>query len=133
MKTTAKLFLILGIFYVPLIFIYGHFSNWDEPVGTVGLALSAGFGFMLAGYLAITEKKFEVSPSDRAEGEIADLAGDYGFFSPNSWAPLGLAAALSLIALGLAVGWWMVFVGAPLLIIAVMYWVFEYFGGEHPI
>ena len=69
MKTSAKLFLYLGLFYVPLIFIYGHFTEWSEPVGAVGLALSAGFGLMIAGYFAMTDRKMDLDPSDKPEGE----------------------------------------------------------------
>ena len=37
------------------------------------------------------------------------------------------------VALGLAVGWWIVFIAAPLVALAVVGWVFEYFSGEHAI
>lgn len=133
MKTSAKLFLILGLFYVPLIFIYGYFSDWEEPVGTVGLALSAGFGLMIAGYFFATDRKMDLDPSDKAEGEINEVSGEVGFFSPHSWWPLWLAASISILALGLAIGWWIVFVAAPLVVLAVVGWVFEYFSGEHAI
>ena len=133
MKTSAKLFLYLGLFYVPLIFIYGYFTEWAEPVGAVGLALSAGFGLMIAGYFAMTDRKMDLDPSDKPEGEINEVSGEVGFFSPYSWWPLWLAASISLLALGLAVGWWIVFVAAPLVALAVVGWVFEYFSGEHAI
>ncbi|MBE7371883.1 cytochrome c oxidase subunit 4 [Dermacoccus barathri] len=133
MKTSAKLFLYLGLFYVPLIFIYGHFTEWSEPVGAVGLALSAGFGLMIAGYFTMTDRKMDLDPSDKPEGEINEVSGEVGFFSPYSWWPLWLAASISLLALGLAVGWWIVFVAAPLVALAVVGWVFEYFSGEHAI
>lgn len=133
MKTSSKLFLCLGVFYIPLIFIYGHFSHWDEPVGVVSLALSAGFGLMLAGYFAVTDRKLDLSPSDKPDGEINEISGEVGFFSPHSWSPLWLAGAISILALGLAVGWWIVFVAAPLVCIAVVIWVFEYFSGEHAV
>ena len=129
MKTTAKICLYLGLFYLPIPFIYGYFTDWDEPVGTVGLALSSAFGFMIWGYLTITAKKLAYMPGDNADGEISELEGEYGFFSPHSWWPLWLAAALSLTSLGLAVGWWLVMVSAPLVLIAVVGWVFEYFRG----
>lgn len=133
MKTASKLFLYLGLFYIPLIFIYGYFSHWDEPAGVVGLALSAGFGLMLAGYFAITARKLDASPSDDAEGEINEVSGEYGFFSPHSWWPIALAAAISAAALGMAIAWWLVFIGAPILCVAVVGWTFEYFSGEHAI
>ena len=64
-------------------------------------------------------------------GEIEDIQGDYGFFSPHSWWPLFLAGSGALVFLGLAVGWWLfvigVFVGVP----AVVGWTFEYWKGPH--
>lgn len=133
MKTSAKLFMWLGLFYVPLIFIYGHFSEWKEPVGTVGLALSAGFGLMIAIYFAVTDRKLDMSPSDKPEGEINEVSGEMGFFSPHSWWPLWLGLSLAILALGLAIGWWIVFIAAPLVVLAVIGWTFEYFSGENAI
>lgn len=133
MKTSAKLFFYLGLFYAPLIFIYGYFTHWNEPVGAVGLGLSAGFGLMIAGYFAMTDRKMDLDPSDKPEGEISDVSGEVGFFSPHSWWPLWLAASISLLSLGLAVGWWIVFIAAPLVVLAVIGWTFEYFSGEHAI
>lgn len=129
MKISSKLFLYLGFFYVPLIFIYGYFTHWKEPVGAVGLGLSAGFGIMVAGYLTITDRKLDLSPSDNEDGEIADISGEYGFFSPHSWWPIALAGALSVLALGMAIGWWIVIVATPVLCLCVVGWVFEYFRG----
>ena len=124
MKTTAKICLFLGLFYIPFLFIYGYFTEWKEPVGTVGLALSSGFGLMVWGYLAITNKKLNGLPGDDEHGEISDIQGEYGFFSPHSWWPLWLAASLSMLSLGVAVGWWMVMVAVPLVLISVVGWVF---------
>ena len=88
---------------------------------------------MIAGYFAMTDRKMDLDPSDKPEGEINEVSGEVGFFSPYSWWPLWLAASISLLALGLAVGWWIVFVAAPLVALAVVGWVFEYFSGEHAI
>lgn len=133
MKTSAKLFFFLGLFYTPLIFIYGHFTHWDEPVGTVALALSTGFGLMMALYFMATDRKMAEDPSDRPDGEISDVSGELGFFSPHSWWPLWLALSIAFLAVGMAVGWWMVFIAAPLVAIATVGWTFEYFSGEHAV
>lgn len=129
MKTTAKICLFLGLFYLPILFVYGYFTEWKEPVGTVGLALSTGFGLMIWGYLTVTDNKLAYLPGDNPEGEIDEIQGEYGFFSPHSWWPLWLGGALSLLSLGIAVGWWLVMIAAPLVLITVVGWVFEYFRG----
>ena len=64
-----------------------------------------------------------------------DLAaeGEYGFFSPHSWWPLPLAAGAALMFLGLAVGWWLLIIGAVVGGMALVGWTFEYFRGENAV
>ena len=51
-------------------------------------------------------------PEDRKDGEIADGAGELGFFPPYSWWPLWCALALGVIVYGTAMGaWWLVIIG----------------------
>lgn len=123
---------ILGVFCSLVAVIYGFWGDWQEPVGVTGLTLGALLGFMIGGYLNITRRKLEgVPPEDDPLGEISDIAGDYGFFSPHSWWPLWLAGSSALIFLGLAIGWWIVALGAFLVIPALVGWVFEYWKGPH--
>ena len=133
MKIEYKLFVILAIFFVPVGLAYGHFTGWSEPVGTVGLFLSAGLGAMIAFYLMVTGRRLPERPEDNPSGEIAEQEGDYGFFSPHSWWPLPLAGAAALCFLGLAVGWWLVIIGATLGVVALVGWTFEYFKGPHAV
>ena len=70
-------------------------------------------------------------PSDDPLGDIDEIQGDYGFFSPHSWWPLFLGAAAALCFLGLAVGWWMFIIGAFFAVPALVGWTFEYWKGEH--
>ena len=133
MKIEYKLFVILAIFFVPVGLAYGHFTGWSEPVGTVGLFLSAGLGAMIAFYLLVTGRRLPERPEDNPSGEIAEQEGDYGFFSPHSWWPLPLAGAAALCFLGLAVGWWLVIIGATLGVVALVGWTFEYFKGPHAV
>ena len=112
--------------------LYGVWSDWAEPIGAVASSLGALLGFMIAGYLNITRRKLEgVPPEDDPLGEISDIAGDYGFFSPYSWWPLWLALACALIFLGLAIGWWLVALGPFFAVPALVGWVFEYWKGPH--
>lgn len=123
---------MFGVFAAAVAAIYGFWGDFSEPVGLTALILSALLGFMIAGYLNITRRKVEgVPPEDDPLGEISDIAGDYGFFSPHSWWPLWLAGSSAIIFLGLAIGWWLVALGAMFVIPALIGWVFEYWKGPH--
>jgi hypothetical protein len=108
-KTEYWIFLIVGIFYIPVVIVYTMVGG--EPVGIGALTLCAGLGLMIGGYLWLISRKMP--------------------FSPWSWWPLPLAAAAGLFFLGLAVGYWVSFIGAGLGIVAVVGWVFEYYRGAH--
>lgn len=101
-----------------------------EPVGVVCLVLLAVMMGMIGGYLGITARKLDPRPEDDLDGEIADAEGDYGFFSPHSWWPLPLGAGALVTFLGLAVGWWVFFVGVLFAVVALLGWCFEYFRGD---
>ncbi|RNI24396.1 cytochrome c oxidase subunit 4 [Flexivirga caeni] len=133
MKVEFKLFAVLFLFSALMGTIYGIFTNWTEPVGAVALYLTGALCALIGGFLWWTGRKIDLRPDDDPLGEHSDVEGDYGFFSPHSWWPLFLGAALALIALGLAVGWWLVMLGVPLVALAAIGWVFEYFHGEHAI
>ncbi|HCP72267.1 MAG TPA: cytochrome C oxidase subunit IV, partial [Actinobacteria bacterium] len=60
------------------------------------------------------------------QGEIADSAGEIGFFSPHSWWPLPVALSASALALGLIIGWWLVLLALGALIVSIMGMVLEY-------
>ena len=69
-----------------------------EAAGIACLALSSGLGAMIAFYVWFTQKRIgKVLPEDNTSAEIADGAGELGFYSPHSWWPLpvGFFAVLS--------------------------------------
>ena len=45
-------------------------------------------------------------------GEIADGAGELGFYSPHSWWPLPVGFFAAITFLGIIFGWWLVIIGA---------------------
>ncbi|MDQ3357661.1 MAG: cytochrome c oxidase subunit 4 [Actinomycetota bacterium] len=130
MKAEIKLFGLLAPFFLLLTVVYAYFTGMAEWVGIVGLALTTAFSAFIAGYLALTARKLDLRPDDDPEGEIADAAGDYGFFSPHSWWPLWLGLSAAVLFLGVAVGWWLVMIAAPFAAVATIGWTFEYFRGE---
>ncbi len=137
MKIETKLFAYLVPFFVLMTVVYAFFTSigvhGTEWVGIVGLALTALLCTFIAFYLWHTGSKLDLRPDDNPDGEIADQAGEYGFFSPHSWWPLALGAGAAFVFLGVAVGWWMVIIGVPFAGLALVGWVFEYFRGEHAI
>jgi hypothetical protein len=125
--------LVFGIgvfFFTPIAFVYGILSDW-EAVGVVGLLLLAGLSALVGGYLWITARRIDPRPEDDPQGEIAEGAGEQGFFSPWSWWPLPLGLAVAVIFLGVAIAWWLFIAGLFIGALALVGWVYEYYRGEH--
>ena len=135
MRAMERLGILIGVFAFVIAAISGYWTNISdigfEHVGVIGLILAGLLGFMIAWYLWITRKNLDVDPSDDPLGDIDEIQGDYGFFSPHSWWPLFLGASAAICFLGLAVGWWMFIIGAFIGVPALIGWTFEYFKGEH--
>ncbi|WP_040160619.1 cytochrome c oxidase subunit 4 [Mobilicoccus massiliensis] len=133
MRQASALFNGAAVFFIPVAIIYGIFTKWSEPVGTVAMTLLGIMGLMVGLYLRATMKRLDRDPSDDARGEQWMQEGEYGFFSPHSWWPLPLAASAMIIFLGLRLGLWVFLVGAILGILSLIGWVFEYFRQDMPI
>lgn len=132
MKAEWRIFAGLLVFYAIITVIYGYLSAW-EPVGTTALALSAALGGLVTFYIWFTGRRVGMRPEDRADGEIHEAAGEIGHFSPHSWWPLAVAAAFTLTLTAIAFGWWMVMIGAGLLLLAVVGLTFEYQRGDRAV
>ncbi|MGI8949174.1 MAG: cytochrome c oxidase subunit 4 [Ornithinimicrobium sp.] len=130
MKSEARLFGFLVPFCIMAAMAYTYFTGGKEWVGIVGITLVAALSGFIAFYLWLVSRKLDPRPEDRLDGEIAEQAGDYGFFSPYSWWPLWLGLSCAALFLGVAIGWWMVIISAPLVALATVGWTFEYFRGE---
>ncbi|MGO2053603.1 cytochrome c oxidase subunit 4 [Glutamicibacter sp. 287] len=131
MKVESWLFLGGIFFFTPVAVVYGYMTNWNEWVGLLALLMLTGLSAMVGGYLFFTAKRVGARPEDRIDGEIHENAGDLGLFSPWSWWPLVLAGAAAIGFLGLAVGWWVFYIGAGLSVVALVGWVYEYSRGDH--
>ncbi|GAA1746760.1 cytochrome c oxidase subunit 4 [Nostocoides vanveenii] len=131
MKAESYFFALIAVFGAVMGPIYGHFTHWQEPVGPVGLFLAAALGAMVAFYLWMTGKRIGYRPDDNPDGEIAEAEGDYGAFAPYSWWPLWLGLTSALVFMGIAVGWWIAFIGAFFGLFALVGWVFEFYKGQH--
>ena len=125
MKTNWMLFVGLSIFYVIMTIIYWLIDG--EPLGITGLLLSAGLAGMVGFYVWFTQKRIgKILPEDNTTAEIADGAGELGFFSPHSWWPLPTGMSAVAAGLGLIIGWWFTLIAVTALIISVIGWVTEY-------
>jgi amino acid transporter len=128
-RIEARIFIILTIFFALVTPIYWFLSH--EVTGTVALILTFFMTLMLAVFLSLVARRIDERPEDRKDGEIAEGAGELGFFPPRSIYPLAAAAVLVLVALGPVIGWWLLFLGAALGSVALTGWVYEFYRGDH--
>jgi len=128
MTLEGKMFTGVAVFVAPVTAIYWYMSK--EPAGTTALALTTGLSGMIGFYLLFTARRLGPRPEDIDNAEIADGAGELGFYSPHSWWPLALVSSVALATLGMIFGWWLVYLTVPLVAIAVVGFVFEYYRGE---
>jgi hypothetical protein len=125
MKTNWMLFVGLSVFYVIITIIYWQVGG--DPLGITGMLLAAGLAGMVGFYIWFTQKRIgKILPEDNVTAEIADGAGELGFFSPHSWWPLPTGLSAVSAGLGLIIGWWFTLIAISGLIICVIGWVTEY-------
>lgn len=134
MRANKILFWILTVFLVLAAAVYTMWSILEtkevEWVGTIAIALTAILSAFLAFYIGrVYNAQGGELPEDRLDSNIDDGDPELGFYSPWSWWPIVLAGAASILVLGLAVGFWVSFIGAAITIIAVVGWTYEYYRG----
>ncbi|QNG18494.1 cytochrome c oxidase subunit 4 [Rhodococcus triatomae] len=134
MKIEAKLFEILTVFFILVGVVYGVFTGVSrtgiEWAGFTAICLSAGLTLIVGTYFRFVARRLDTRPEDYDDAEIADGAGDLGFFSPGSFWPILLAAAAGLAAVSLAFfQFWLIAVAAVAVIAASAGLVFEYYVG----
>jgi len=134
MRANTNLFWILGAFFwlADAVYIVWSlfYSEHDriEWVGAVAMGLSGVFSFFLAFYLGRTHSaQGGEAPADLPDANIDDGDPEMGDFSPWSWWPFALGFALALVFLGFAVGTWISFIGAPVVIVSIIGWYYEYY------
>lgn len=129
MKSETWIFGICTIFFLVVAPAYWFISG--DPTGTTALAMTFLLVALITFYLGFHARRMEPRPEDRKEGEIADGAGELGFFPPYSWWPLWCAACLATMVLGVAIGWWLFIIGTAFGAVALCGLIFEYYRGEH--
>lgn len=129
MKAEAWIFAICTVF-----FLFVSPSYWfvtGDWTGTSALTMTLLLTLMVTIYLGFHAKNMEPRPEDRKDAEIADGAGELGFFPPYSWWPLWCGMTLAVVVLGVVIGWWLLIIGAALGAVALSGWIFEYYRGLH--
>ncbi|RBY88464.1 cytochrome c oxidase subunit 4 [Blastococcus sp. TF02A-26] len=130
MKVEAAIFNIVSALLVVFAIVYGVWAK--EPIGTTALALSAGLTILIGGFFWFISRRIDARPEDRKDADIADGAGELGFFSPASYWPITVALSIGLTALGLAFFYpWLIIMGGAAILIAVGGLLFEYYVGQN--
>jgi len=135
MRVEARLFEILTGFFVLTAIAYGGLTalfqqGGLEWAGTTALVLTAGLSLIIGTFFRFVARRLDTRPEDYSQADIADGAGELGFFSPHSWWPILIALAFSTAAVGAAL-WlpWLIVAGIVFVLGAVCGLVFEYYVG----
>ena len=132
MRTNSTLLWILGGFFWLVDIVYVVWSLLGtgkvEWAGLVAMALTGVALFFLAFYIgrAHAAQGGEL-PQDLSDADVDDGDPEMGQFSPWSWWPFVLALSVTLLFLGFAIGIWIAFFSAPLVLIAIVGWNYEYY------
>jgi len=129
-KVEAAIFGVIALACAIAAVVYGIWAK--EPIGTTALVLSFALTGLIGGFFWFISRRIDARPEDRKDAEIADGAGELGFFSPSSYWPFGLALSAALMGLALAFwyGWLIIIAGAALLI-TIGGLLFEYYVGQN--
>lgn len=134
MKTEWRVFSIVAAFLLAACFVYAGWTRGVtgrvEWIGSVALFLSFLLCAMCGGFFWFISRRIDPRPEDRPDADIADGAGEIGFFSPGSYWPFGLGLAAMIAGLGLAL-WmvWLLVAGLAAVIFAACGLLFEYYSG----
>ena len=136
MRVEARLFgLLCGLFFAFAI-AYGVWT-WIEDgrvevAGTTALVLTGALALIVGSYFWFISRRIDPRPEDRLDADIAEGAGELGFFSPVSYWPVGLAFAAMIGVLGLAFSeYWILALGLIGVLFAAGGMLFEYYTRGH--
>jgi hypothetical protein len=135
MHVEARLFEILTAFFALATIVYGFTTAYFFPgglewAGTTAMVMTTGLMFIIATYFRFVARRLDTRPEDYEDAEIADGAGELGFYAPHSWWPVLVALAASVAAVGIAL-WlpWLIATGVVFVLASAAGLVFEYYIG----
>lgn len=134
MKVEARMFLGVAVFLWAAAVAYGIWTHSAdghvEWAGLLALILSGGLLGICGSFFWFVSRRIDPRPEDRPNAEIAEGAGELGFFSPGSYWPVGIAASATVAGVGLAFyQWWVVIIAVVLILFTVGGLLFEYYIG----
>ena len=130
MKVEALIFNLIAVFCLVTGVVYGLWAR--EPIGTTALVLSGGLTGLIGGFFWFVSRRIDARPEDRKDADIADGAGELGFFSPGSYWPIGIALAGAMAALSLAFfEVWLLVISGVAILATVGGLLFEYYTRGH--
>jgi Cytochrome c oxidase subunit IV len=134
MKSESRIFALVTAFLVVACVVYAWWTDYElghvDWVGSVALALSSLLTGMCGGYFWFVSRRIDPRPEDRADADVADGAGEVGFFSPGSYWPFGLALAAAVAGLGMVFWqWWLIAAGMIGVVLGACGLLFEYYTG----
>ncbi|HEY5821044.1 MAG TPA: cytochrome c oxidase subunit 4 [Propionibacteriaceae bacterium] len=129
MKSEAWVFGALAVFVLLVTPVYWLMTH--EITGTAALILTFFLVLMIAGYLGLVARRIDPRPEDKKTGEIAEGAGELGFFPPQSKWPLFCALTFVLVCLGPIFGWWLMILGFGFGALTLTGLLYEFYRGDH--
>ncbi|WP_375433378.1 cytochrome c oxidase subunit 4 [uncultured Friedmanniella sp.] len=129
MKVEAWVFTALAVFVAVVTPVYWILSR--DATGTAALIMTFFLTLMIGGYLALIARRLDARPEDKRRGEIAEGAGELGFFPPQSIWPLFVALTFTLVCLGPVFGWWLTILGFGAGAISLTGLLSEFYRGDH--
>ncbi len=135
MKVEAWIFGSLTIFLAVVTPIYALITKamdgQVEITGTVALILTFFLVLMIGGFLGLVARRMERRPEDRPDGEIAEGAGELGFFPPQSKWPLFCVLTFIPVVIAPVFGWWLLFLGFGFGALTLTGLLYEFYRGDH--
>lgn len=134
--TIILMAVIAGFFFLcSAVYTFWHMAAYDgrvEWAGTLGMALTGLMAVLIGFYLVLVRRgqHGHEHPSDRLEADIDDADPEEGQFSPWSWWPIGVGAALAVVFASLAGPTFLIPIGVSLLLLMLVGWVYEHYRGN---
>src|ERR671939_321138 len=105
MHIEARLFEILFAFFTLATVVYAFLTAYFFPggvewAGVTGLVMTTGLCLIIATFFRFVARRLDTRPEDYEDAEIADGAGELGFYAPHSWWPIFVALSAGGAAVG---------------------------------
>src|SRR5919206_5083136 len=113
MRVEARIFLGVALFLWIASMVYAIWTGAEsghgvEAAGLAALILSGGLLAISGSFFWFVSRRIDPRPEDRNDAEIAEGAGELGFFSPGSYWPIAIAFGAMMTAVGMAtVQYWL--------------------------